>query len=62
MSKADKALSRSQVESKTKFKSGKTMATWFVKAWGLSPKERSIIRSKTFTGVAKAMADQWGNK
>ena len=47
---------------RTKFKSGKTMATWFVKAWSLSPKERSIARSKTFPGVAKAMADQWNNK
>jgi hypothetical protein len=47
---------------RTKFKSGKTMATWFVKAWSLSPKERSIARSKTFPGVAKAMADQWGKK
>ena len=47
---------------RTKFKSGKTMATWFVKAWSLSPKERSIARSKTFIGVAKAMADQWGNQ
>ena len=45
---------------RTKFKSGKTMATWFVKAWSLSPKERSIVRSKTFPGVAKAMANQWG--
>jgi len=44
---------------RTKFKSGKTMATWFVKAWSLSPKERSIARSKTFPGVAKAMANQW---
>ena len=41
--------------------SGKTMATWFVKAWSLSPKERSIVRSKTFPGVAKAMANQWCN-
>jgi len=45
---------------RTKFKSGKTMATWFVKSWSLSPKERSIARSKTFPGVANAMADQWG--
>jgi len=45
---------------RTKFKSGKTMATWFLKAWSLSPQERSIVRSKTFPGVAKAMANQWG--
>jgi len=45
---------------RTKFKSGKTMATWYLKAFSLSPKERSIARSKTFPGIAKAMADQWG--
>jgi hypothetical protein len=47
---------------RTKFKSGKTMATWFVNAWKLPPKERSIYRSKTFPGIAKAMADQWGKE
>lgn len=41
------------------FKSGKTMASWYADAWNLSPQERFIFRSKTFPGVAKAMAEQW---
>jgi len=45
---------------RTKFKSGKTMATWYSDALKLPPKERSIVRSKTFPGIAKAMANQWG--
>lgn len=44
-----------------KFKSGKSMPKWYADAWKLSPKERSILRSKTFPGIAKAMAEQWGN-
>ena len=39
-------------------KSGKRGAKW---NWGLPPsKDRGKIRSKTFPGVAKAMASQWG--
>lgn len=31
------------------------------KIWKMPPsKDRSKLRSKTFTGIAKAMADQWG--
>ena len=38
-------------------KSGKTMPTWYSNA----PKQdRARIRSKTFLGIAKAMAEQWG--
>lgn len=44
-----------------KFKSGKSMPKWYADAWKLSPKERSILRSKTFPGIAKAIAEQWGN-
>jgi len=43
-----------------KFKSGKTMAHWMADAWDLPPAERSKVRSKTFQGVANAMAEQWG--
>lgn len=43
-----------------KFKSGKTMPCWYADAWKLPKEERSKIRSKTFEGIAKAMADQWG--
>ena len=41
------------------FKSGKTMPAWYADSWNLSKKERARVRSKTFPGIAKAMADQW---
>jgi hypothetical protein len=43
------------------FKSGCTMPKWYADAWKLPPKERAAARSKTFPGIAQAMADQWGN-
>lgn len=43
------------------FKSGKRMATWYSDAGALKGEERQRIRNKTFDGIAKAMADQWGN-
>lgn len=43
------------------FKSGKTMAKWYVEAGNLSKEQRALVRSKTFPGIAKAMAEQWGN-
>ena len=42
------------------FASGKSMPKWYSDAFRLPPKERSIARSKTFQGIADAMADQWG--
>ena len=44
------------------FASGKTMPAWYADAWHLSTEERSKVRSKTFPGFAKAMAEQWGGK
>jgi hypothetical protein len=41
------------------FKSGNSMPQWYADAWGKSPEERSKIRSKTFPGIARAMAEQW---
>tara|TARA_R110000737_G_C14391525_1_gene452398 strand:+ start:34 stop:678 length:645 start_codon:yes stop_codon:yes gene_type:complete len=40
----------------------KRMALWYYKALqdAKTPAERSTIRSKTFNGIAKAMAKQWG--
>lgn len=35
-------------------------AKWFEDARRLSPEERAKARSKTFPGIAKAMAEQWG--
>lgn len=43
-----------------KFDSGKSMPIWYADCWHLSPAERSKARSKTFPGIANAMADQWG--
>lgn len=42
------------------FASGKTMPAWYADAWHLSKEERSKLRSKTFPGIAKAIAEQWG--
>jgi site-specific DNA-cytosine methylase len=42
------------------FKSGKRMAKWYSDAFKLPKIEREKVRSKTFTGIAKAMAEQWG--
>lgn len=44
-----------------KFKSGKTMPEWYAKLWALPKEEREKERSKTFIGIARAMAEQWGN-
>lgn len=45
---------------RVKFDSGKSMPKWYADAWNLSKEERSRVRSKTFPGIAKAMAEQWG--
>lgn len=42
------------------FESGRTMPAWFADLWGLSKEERQKQRSKTFPGIARAMAEQWG--
>lgn len=47
---------------RVKFESGKTMPKWYAEAWHLPKEERSRLRSKTFEGFAKAMAEQWGVK
>ena len=43
-------------------KTGKTkrQEKWYFDAFKLSPAERAKVRSKTFEGVALAMAEQWG--
>lgn len=45
---------------RVKFESGKTMPSWYAEAWKLPKDERAKLRSKTFPGIAKAMAEQWG--
>jgi site-specific DNA-cytosine methylase len=41
------------------FKSGKSHPAWYADALSLSADERSKVRSKTFPGIAEAMAKQW---
>lgn len=38
----------------------KRQPKWFADAWHLPADERAKVRSKTFPGIAKAMAEQWG--
>ncbi len=38
----------------------KQQAKWDMDALRLSPQERAKVRSKTFQGIADAMAEQWG--
>jgi hypothetical protein len=45
---------------RVRFESGKSMPKWYADAWHLSKEERSRLRSQTFPGIAKAMAEQWG--
>ena len=47
-------------EPRVQFDSGKTMPPWYAEAWHLPKAERARLRSQTFDGVAKAMAEQWG--
>lgn len=51
-----------EIPDRIQFKSGKTMAKWYVEAGNLSKEQRSLVRSKTFPGIAKAMATQWGSE
>ena len=49
-----------EVPPRKKFNSGKTMPSWYAEVWDLPKEQRSMLRSKTFPGIAKAMAEQWG--
>jgi hypothetical protein len=42
------------------YESGRRMPKWYAEAWKLPANERSMLRSKTFNGIANAMAEQWG--
>jgi hypothetical protein len=44
----------------TTLKTGAKFSTWDYKI-SMNHKERAKLRSKTFPGIAKAMAEQWGN-
>ena len=43
------------------FASGKSFPAWYYESSRYPIKDRSKLRSKTFPGIAKAMAEQWGN-
>ena len=47
---------------RVEFGSGKSMPKWYADAWRLPKKDRAKMRSKTFPGIAKAMAEQWGGE
>ena len=42
------------------YESGRTMPKWYADAFRLPKAERSKLRSRTFPGIAQAMANQWG--
>lgn len=42
------------------FASGCRMPKWYADLWSLPKEERQKLRSKTFIGIARAMAEQWG--
>ena len=41
-------------------KDGSTDTEWHIETWRLPADQRSKARSKTFPGIARAMAEQWG--
>lgn len=45
-----------------RYKNGKTDDPWHYNTLSLPPKERARKRSETFPGIAKAMAEQWGDE
>ena len=51
-----------EIPPRIKYDSGKSMPSWYAEAWHLPKEERAKIRSKTFPGIAKAMAEQWGKQ
>lgn len=55
-----KATNEVKPEERKRFESGKSMPAWYAELWHLSGEERAKARSKTFEGIAKAMAEQWG--
>ncbi len=48
-----------EVPPRKHFDSGKSHPAWYAEAWRLPKDELAKMRSKTFPGIAKAMAEQW---
>lgn len=42
-----------------KYDSGRSLPVWYADSFKLPPKERAKVRSRTFEGIGKAMAEQW---
>ena len=49
-----------EIPPRKRFDSGKSMPSWYAEAWHLPKEERAKLRSKTFPGIAIAMADTLG--
>lgn len=49
-----------EIPPRKRFDSGKSIQSWYSEAWHLPKEERAKFRSKTFPGIAAAMAEQWG--
>lgn len=49
-----------EIPPRKKFDSGNSMPSWYAEAWRLPKEERAKLRSKTFPGIARSMAEQWG--
>lgn len=49
-----------EIPERKQFASGKSMPAWYADAFRLPKEERAKLRSKTFPGIARAMAEQWG--
>lgn len=48
-------------EPRKTFASGKSMPSWYANLWNLPSDQRATMRSKTFPGIAEAMAKQWSS-
>ena len=54
-----KATNIVEIPERKKYDSGRSMPAWYAEAWKLPKSERAKLRSKTFPGIANAMATQW---
>ena len=48
-------------QKRVEYETGKSIPKWYADAWHLPKEERAKLRSKTFPGIAAAMAKQWGD-
>ena len=48
------------VGERLRYNSGRSLPKWYADSFNLPPKDRAMFRSRTFSGIAKAMSEQWG--